>query len=82
MLVITGYVQAEQPYPDANLAQSFIQQQLISIFIKGLQDDSIARRVSPCKLTMLAEAIHEACKELLANKAFNIVRGIRDVEPM
>lgn len=63
---------AEQAWPDQPLNQTLIQQQLIDVFIDGLQDNMIARKVLRQAPPVLEQAVQLAVAEQNLAKKFSL----------
>ena len=63
---------AEQAWPDESLAAPLIQRQMIDIFIDGLQDNQIARKVLRESPATVADAVKLAVDEQNLVRKFNL----------
>ena len=76
-------VNAAHAYGEGQLNESFVQLQLVEIFVDGLADDHMVRRLIRLRPSTLAAALKQATSEQQATKAFDLRRGLRPgEEPM
>ena len=68
-------IHARHAYGDTELHDRFVQQQLVEIFLDGLVDDTMVRRLIRSKPQTLDRALELATSEQLARKAFDLRRG-------
>ena len=68
-------VHARHAYGDAQLRDRFVQQQLVEIFLDGMLDDHMVRRLIRSKPATLDRALELATSEQQAKKAFDLRRG-------
>ena len=66
---------ARHAYGDSQLKDPLVQQQLVEIFLEGLGDDNMVRRLIRLKPTTLEAALRHATSEQQAKKAFDLRRG-------
>ena len=76
-------INAAHAFGEEQLNESFVQLQLVEIFIDGLTDDHMVRRLIRLRPSTLAVALKQATSEQQATKAFDLRRGLRPgEEPM
>ena len=76
-------INAAHAYGEEQLNESFVQLQLVEIFVDGLADDHMVRRLIRLRPSTLAAALKQATSEQQATKAFDLRRGLRPgEEPM
>ena len=77
-------INAAHAYGEGQLNESFVQLQLVEIFVDGLADDHMVRRLIRLRPSTLAAALQQATSEQQATKAFDLRRsGLRPgEEPM
>ena len=76
-------VHARHAYGDLEMQDNFVQLQLVEIFVDGLLDDHMVRRLIRLKPTNLEAALRHATSEQQARKAFDLRRGPQtEHEPM
>ena len=68
-------VHARHAFGDDQLQDGFVQQQLVEIFLDGLVDDQMVRRLIRSKPETLERALDLSCAEQQARKAFDLRRG-------
>ena len=75
-------INAAHAYGEEQLNESFVQLQLVEIFVDGLADDHMVRRLIRLRPSTLATALKQATSELQATKAFDLRRGLRPGEEL
>ena len=73
-------IHAAHAFGDEQMKESFVQLQLVEIFVDGLSDDHMVRRLIRLKPNTLADALRLATSEQQAKKAFDLRRGLRPGE--
>ena len=71
---------AEESYPKQDLGQQLLQEQLTDIFIDGLQEPSMARRLIRVGPVTMKHALSLAQREETANRTYQLRRGDMDFE--
>ena len=71
---------ADESYPGQNLANNVIQEQLIEIFVDGLLDNNMAKRLIRARPQNTAAALHMATQEQQATRAYELRRGETPME--
>ena len=71
---------AEESYPGQDIRQPVLQEQLMEIFVDGLAESSMARRLLRVRPDTLNHALRLATQEQSANRTFQLRRGEEDME--
>ena len=71
---------ARQAYGDGQLDNPFVQMQLTELFMDGLLCDATVKRLIRAKPKTLDQALELATSEQQAQKAFDLRRGVNDME--
>jgi hypothetical protein len=66
---------ADESYPGQNLASTVLQEQLIEVFVDGLLDNLIAKRLIRARPGNMAAALHLATQEQQASRTYELRRG-------
>ena len=71
---------AEESYPGHNLTNNVLQEQLIEIFVDGLLDNSMAKRLLRARPGNMTAALHLATQEQQATRTYELRRGEQPME--
>ena len=71
---------AEESYPGQDLRQAVLQEQLIEIFVDGLKESAMAKRLLRVRPDTLNHALRLATQEQQANRTFELRRGEEPME--
>ena len=71
---------AEESYPGQDIRQPVLQEQLMEIFVDGLAESSMARRLLRVRPETLDHALRLATQEQSANRTFQLRRGEEEME--
>ena len=71
---------AEESYPGQDIRQPVLQEQLMEIFVDGLTEASMAKRLLRVRPDTLNHALRLATQEQSANRTFQLRRGEEEME--